>query len=60
MEVHNQAYYAPQSGSGLDIVVNSEDSTQANQDGDHRPERRYLLCRNRGAFAPEYTLLFRQ
>lgn len=49
-----QACYAPQSGSGLDIDVNSEESNQADQCRYPRPERRYSLCRNCGTAVPEY------
>lgn len=50
-----QACYAPQSGSGLDIDVNSEESNQADQCRYPRPERRYSLCRNRGTVSPKYS-----
>ena len=51
-----QACFAPQSGSGLDIVENTEQGRQANQYRYPRPERRYSVFRNRGTVAPEYSL----
>lgn len=50
-----QACFAPQSGSGLDIVENTEQGRQANQYRYPRPERRYSVFRNRGTVAPEYS-----
>ena len=38
-----QACFAPQSGSGLDIVENTEQGRQANQYRYPRPERRYSV-----------------
>lgn len=40
-----QARFAPQSGSGLDIVENTEQGRQANQCRYPRPERRYCSAR---------------
>lgn len=51
-----QACFAPQSGSGLDIVENTEQGRQANQYRYPRPERRYSVFRNRGTVAPEYSV----
>ena len=51
-----QACFAPQSGSGLDIVENTEQGRQANQYRYPRPERRYSVFRNQGTVAPEYSL----
>ena len=51
----SQACFAPQSGSGLDIVENSEQGRQANQYWYPRPERRYSVFRNQGTVAPEYS-----
>ena len=51
-----QACFAPQSGSGLDIVENTEQGRQANQYRYPRPERRYSVFRNRGTVAPEYSI----
>ena len=48
-----QACFAPQSGSGLDIVENTEQGRQANQCRYPRPERRYSVFRNQGTVAPE-------
>ena len=53
-----QACFAPQSGSGLDIVENTEQGRQANQYRYPRPERRYSVFRNRGTVAPEYSDYF--
>ena len=50
-----QACFAPQSGSGLDIVENTEQGRQANQYRYPRPERRYSVFRNQGTVAPEYS-----
>lgn len=50
-----QACFAPQSGSGLDIVGNTEQDRQANQCRYPRPERRYPVFRNQGTVAPEYS-----
>lgn len=50
-----QACFAPQSGSGLDIVENTEQGRQANQYRYPRPEGRYSVFRNRGTVAPEYS-----
>ena len=55
-----QACYAPQSGSGLDIDVNFEESNQADQCRYPRPERRYSLCRNRGTVSPKYSTMFQK
>ena len=52
-----QACFAPQSGSGLDIVENTEQGRQANQYRYPRPERRYSVFRNQGTVAPEYSNL---
>ena len=41
-----QACFAPQSGSGHDIVENTEQGRQANQCRYLRPERGYLGFRN--------------
>ena len=46
-----QACFAPQSGSGLDIVENTEQGRQANQYRYPRPERRYSVFRNQGTVA---------
>ena len=51
-----QACFAPQSGSGLDIVENTEQGRQANQYRYPRPERRYSVFRNQGTVAPEYSI----
>ena len=51
-----QACFAPQSGSGLDIVKNTEQGRQANQYRYPRPERRYSVLRNQGTVAPEYSV----
>ena len=51
-----QACFAPQSGSGLDIVENTEQGRQANQCRYPRPERRYSVFRNQGTVAPEYSV----
>ncbi len=48
-----QACFAPQSGSGLYIVENTEQGRQANQCRYPRPERRYSVFRNQGTVAPE-------
>ena len=53
-----QACFAPQSGSGLDIVENTEQGRQANQYRYPRPERRYSVFRNRGTVAPEYSDMY--
>ena len=53
-----QACFAPQSGSGLDIVENTEQGRQANQYRYPRPERRYSVFRNQGTVAPEYSHAF--
>ena len=45
--------YRIQSGSGLDIVENTEQGRQANQCRYPRPERRYSVFRNQGTVAPE-------
>ena len=53
-----QACFAPQSGSGLDIVENTEQGRQANQYRYPRPERRYSVFRNQGTVAPEYSTVY--
>lgn len=50
-----QACFAPQSGSGLDIVQNTEQGRQANQCRYPRPERRYSVFRNHGTVASEFS-----
>ena len=48
-----QACFAPQSGSGFDIVENTEQGRQANQCRYARPERWYPVFQNQGTVAPE-------
>lgn len=50
-----QACYAPQSGFGLDIVVNFEQGNQANQCRYPRLERRYSIFQNCSTVAPVYS-----
>ena len=50
-----QACFAPQSGSGLDIIENAEQGRQANQCRYPRPEHRYSVFRNQGTVAPEQS-----
>lgn len=51
-----QAYFAPQSGSGFDIVENTEQGRQAAQCWYPCPERRYSVFWNHGTATPEYSV----
>lgn len=50
-----QACSAPQSDHGPDIAENTDQNSQANQCRYPRPERRYLIFRNHGTAAAEYS-----